>query len=472
MDEDAREFNEGNDIKEAVSRFRKMMASNQFQYFDVFEIEGIGDYFMDEGKIKLAQKAIDFGLDMHKSAISLKIKKAQILLINGKVEESLELVEFIERIEDSNSDVYLIKGSAHIMLGQIDEAIAAYEKSIFYNYEEQDELLYNIGITLGQAEYTPHAIKFLKQAHAINPKNELILYELGYYSDKEQQAENTLKYYNRYLDIDPFNASVWYNVGITHNRIGNFAKAIEAYDFSIALNDTFEQSYFNKANALSNNDQYEDAVKCYKEYIELEKENDDAYCYLGECFMNLDRNDEALANYQKAIDINKENANAWYGSGLVTWMDGNLDDSIKALKEALKLDDENADFWMIYGKVSEELEKFDQAGSAFEKSTTLDPENSESWTSYAEMFYDLGELSKAIDILKQAYKFISNDSGINYRLTAYLLENKEETSATGYFEKALKLDSSSYKELFNYYPEANQNESIKKLINQYQSTKL
>ncbi|MGD9929280.1 MAG: tetratricopeptide repeat protein [Mangrovibacterium sp.] len=472
MDEDARDYFENEEIIEAVGRFNKMIEDNRFEYFDVFEIEGIVEYFLDEGKIKLAEQAVENGLEIHPNSIALQIKKAQILLIDGRAEESLELVTIAEKIEDSNSDVFLIKGSALILVGMVEEAIAAFEQSILHNYEEMDDLLYNIAVTLGQAGETEKAISFLERAYDTNPQNELVLYELGYYYDRIQDYERSLQFYDYYLDIDPFNASVWYNMGITYNRMGKHEEAIDAYDFSIALQDDFEQAYFNKANALSNSNRYEEAIVCYEEYLERDKENDDAYCYLGECFLNLERYNEALVNYRKAIRINKNNSNAWYGSGLIMWMEGQLTEALSVMKKALKLDDENPDFWLIYGKINHELDAFDLAETAYKKATSLDPDNPDGWVSYAEMEYDRGSLNKAIDILKSASKAISDDSGINYRLTAYLLENKDETSATGYFEKALEIDFNGYRDLFDYYPEAVQNESIRKLIKKHQSTKL
>ncbi len=472
MDEDERDYFENDEIIEAINRFKKMIKSNNFEYFDVFEVEGIVDYFLDEGIVEMAFNAVKIGLDIHPQSISLQIKKAQILLIDGQAEESLELINLASMVEDSNSDVFLIKGSALILLGDIEGAIDAFNQSIIYNYDEKDDLLYNIAVTLGQAGETQKAIYFLEEAYKENKSNELTLYELGYYYDKTQDYSRSIFYYDKYLDIDPFNSSVWYNLGITYNRMGKHDKAIEAYDFSIALHADFEQAYFNKANALSNNNQYEDAVECYEEYLERDKENDDAYCYLGECFLNLEKYDEALANYKKAIKLNKNNSLAWYGSGLIMWMEGQLTESLTFVKKALKLDDENPDFWLIYGKVNMELKKFDQAETAFRKSTTLDPSNADGWVSYAEMEYDRGSLVSAIDILKNAHHIITNDNGINYRLTAYLLENNDEISATGYFEKALEIDFNSYRDLFDYYPEAVQNESIKKLIKKHQSTKL
>ena len=472
MDEDAWDFFENEEILDAVKRFRRMIRNNSFEYFDVFETEGIVEYFLDEGKIKQAYKAVENGLSIHPSSTALQIKKAQLLLVDGKAEECLRLLNVAEKIEEKNSEIYMIKGSALMMLGYTQKAIKAYEKSIRYSYEETDDLLYNISVTLGQAGETDKAIEFLEKAFLINPENEFVLYELGYYYDKKQEFDKSINYYNKYLDLDPFNSSVWYNLGITYNRTGNHEKAIEAYDYAIALQDNFEQAYFNKANALSNCNRYEEAIKCYQEYLELDKSNDDAYCYLGECYLNMEKNNEALVYYRKAIRINKNNANAWYGSGVVMWMEGKLTEAIVFIKKALKLDDENADFWLIYGKINTETEHFDLAETAFKKATSLDPDNPDGWLSYAEMKYDQGALIEAIKILKSAHKLIAEDSAINYRLTAYLLENNEELSATGYFEKALELDFNGYHYLFDYYPEAVQNESIRKLIKKYQSTKL
>lgn len=472
MEEEDRDYFENDEIVEAVGRFRRMVKNKSFGYFDVYEIEGIIDYFLDEDKIKMAQKAAEEGLKIHPYSVPLQIKKAQILLINGHTDEALEMITLAEQIEESNSDIYLIKGSALIMKGEINEAIDAFENAILHNIDEKDDLLYNIGVTLGQAGEIHKAIYFLEQAYENNPQNELVLYELGYYHDKNHDFETSLKFYDKYLDIDPFNSSVWYNMGITYNRTGKYEEAVNAYDFSIALHDGFEQAYFNKANALFNCNRLDEAIQCYQDYIENEKDNDDAYCYLGECYLNLEKYDEALKYYRKSIRLNKNNAMAWYGSGLIYWMQGQLSESLVSIKKALKLDDENPDFWSIYGKINMELGLYDSAESAFQKSTNLDPDNPDTWVSYAEMEHNRGSLLNAITILKNAYKNIHNDVSIHYRLAAYLLENNDELSATNYFEKALEIDSNSYRELLDYYPEALQNESIKKLIKEHQSTKL
>jgi len=472
MNEDARDNFEEDDFQEAVARFKKMVKSNTSKYFDVFEVEGIIDHFLEDGRIKLAKKAVEAGLRLHPSSISIKIRQAQVLMNEGKLEECLAIISMAEKIETNNPELYLTKGGALNLLGDVGKAVEAFEQALTMPIDEPDETLYNIGISFGQAGETRLAIKYLEKAYKANPDNEIVLYELGYYCDKDSQFEESIAYYDKYLNIDPFNHSVWYNIGITYNRMGMFEKAIEAYDYSLVLNEDFLHAHFNKANALANNNQFEEAIKCYLEYVLLDQENDDAYCYLAECYLNTDNYSEALIYYQHAIRLNDSNSSAWYGSGLIMWSEGELTEAQVFIKKAISLEDDNADFWSMAAKIHAELNEEKEAIESFEMATSLEPENIENWLSYSEMFYDLDDTDRAIEVLKTANKINKSNAFLNYRLTAYLLDKNEELEAVCHFEKALKIDYSKQNELFEFYPEASKIESIKKLISQYQTTKL
>lgn len=472
MNEDARDSFEDDDFDEAVARFRKMVKTNTSKYFDVFEVEGIVDHFLEDGRIKLARKAVETGLRLHPASVSIKIRQAQLFMHEGKLEECLELLKLAEKIEVTNPDLFLTKGAAYNLLGDVAKAISAYEKALVLNIDELDETLYNIGISFGQAGEIHLAISYLEKANKVNPKNEIVLYELGYYYDRDSQFEKSIENYNKYLDIDPFNHSVWYNLGITYNRMGMFEQAIQAYDYALVINEEFLHAHFNKANALANNNQFENAIVCYNEYLLLDKENDDAYCYLAECYLNSDRYNEALVNYQKAIRINEANASAWYGSGLIMWSEGQLTEAQAFFKKALILEDDNADFWSMNARVHAELNETKESIDSFEMATMLEPDNIENWLSYSEMFYDINDTDRAIEVLRTASKINKSNAFLNYRLTAYLLDKNEELEAACHFERALKIDFSIQNELFEFYPEASKIESIKKLISQYQSLKL
>ena len=151
MNEDARDNFEEDDFQEAVARFKKMIKSNTSIYFDVFEVEGIVDHFLEDGRIKLAKKAVKAGLRLHPSSISIKIRQAQVLMHEGKLEECLELLSMAEKIETNNADLFLTKGGALNLLGDVGKAVEAFETALTLPIDEPDETLYNIGISFGQA---------------------------------------------------------------------------------------------------------------------------------------------------------------------------------------------------------------------------------------------------------------------------------------------------------------------------------
>jgi tetratricopeptide (TPR) repeat protein len=154
------------------------------------------------------------------------------------------------------------------------------------------------------------------------------------------------------------------------------------------------------------------------------------------------------------------------------WSEGELPEAQTFIKKAISLEDDNADFWSMAAKIHAELNEEMEAIDSFEMATSLEPENIENWLSYSEMFYDFDDTDRAIEVLKTANKINKSNAFLNYRLTAYLLDKNEELEAVCHFEKALKIDYSKQNELFEFYPEASKIESIKKLISQYQTTKL
>jgi tetratricopeptide (TPR) repeat protein len=154
------------------------------------------------------------------------------------------------------------------------------------------------------------------------------------------------------------------------------------------------------------------------------------------------------------------------------WSEGDLEKAKVFFKKAVNIEMENADFWVMYAKVQAELNDIKHAISSFDMATKLEKENIDIWLSYSEMFYDIGDTDRAIEVLKTANKFNKSNAFLNYRLTAYLLQKNEELEAACHFEKALKIDFNKQNELFEFYPEASKNESIRRLISQYKTTKL
>jgi len=466
MKDDSRNRLNEEDLNEAVNRFKRSLISGRKKYFDVSEFEGIVEQLLEEGDINSSEIAAKQGIQIHPNAVALHLKYAQVLLNKGKFEVAIKHLQLVEKVESTNPDVHLIKGTAWLVLGDEKKAAKSFNRAIKTADAELDDILYHVASAYIQAGNVAKAVHYFEKSVQVNPKNEMALYDLGFYCDQLGNFDKSIKYYNTYLDIDSFNYSTWFNLGITHNKAGNHKKAIEAYEFALALNDEFHQSLFNIANAHANEGSYKDAIKKYKEYLQLYPENDDALCYIGECYLNLDDYIKSEQYYQKAIKENRENDTAWFGIGLIMWVEKKYSESNVFIKKAIEIDDSNSEYWLTLGKVNNDYNNFPEAVKALKSATRLEPANSEIWMTWVDSYIRNGEVSKAVRILKLAINK-SDDVLLKYRLVSLLLETKNNKSAFSMLLNALEHDSTKLSFLYEIYPKAKKSRKIKKLVTDY-----
>jgi len=86
---------------------------------------------------------------------------------------------------------------------------------------------------------------------------------------------------------------------------------------------------------------------------------------------------------------------------------------------------------------------------------------------FAEFLHSGGQVEEAISTLKKGILHNDSDAVIKYHLAAYLLENNNEKEAAQQLETALKLDFSRHNDLFELFPKAALNDSVKSLIKTY-----
>jgi tetratricopeptide (TPR) repeat protein len=453
-------------IKEALTRFKKSLASGRKSYFDVSEFEGIVEYLLDEGDIKNSEIAALQGIQIHPGAVPLQLKYAQVLLSKGKYQNALKYLNLAEQIELTNPDVHLMKGSAWLIMGNEEEAENSFMKALKNADIEKDEILYHIGSSYVQAGEIEKGISYFEKSLMLNPENELALYDLGFFSDQEGEYQKSIEYYNRYLDIDPFNFSIWFNLGISYNKAGEYEKAIQAYEFAHILNEDFDQSIFNIGNAYANAGKFPEAIKSYMDYLELDPENDDALCYIGECYLNLENHFLAEDFYQRALKLNPENETAFFGIGLIMWVHKKWKKGIKYIKKALQLDPSNSEYWITLAKLYNDSHKPEDAENALIKAAELEPENAELWLTWVDVFIKLNEINKALQVLDKGIDY-NDDPLLKYRKVGLLLEKKQEKKALALLKVAMNQDFLNINYFFDIYPKALKMNNVLKLVDKF-----
>lgn len=454
------------EIVEAVNRFKRSLVSGSTKYFDVSEFEGIVEQLMEEGDMQGSEIAAMQGIKIHPNAVPLHLKYAQVLLNKGLFKKSLKYLELAEKVDVSNPDVHLLKGSASISMGKEAEALASFKKAIQFAGSELDDILYHIGASYVQVGNIKKALYYFEKTVKANPFNDLALYDLGFFYDQEEKLEESIKYYNLYLDIDPWNQYVWFNLGTVFNKTGDHQKAIEAYEFAHTIDDGFYMALFNIGNALANAEKFEEAIVKYNEFLEVEPDNDDAYCYIGECYLNMEKFELSEKYYRWSLELNPNNDTGRFGIGLIRWIEGKHEESIVEIKKAIMLDDLNSEYWLTLGKVNKDFGNKTAAITALRKTVKIDASNTEAWSTWADVYVKFKELDNAIRIIKRGIEK-NDDVLLKYRMVALLLQSKRSKDAFVVLEQAMEQDPEHIEYLYFVYPNSAKNKKLIKMVDNF-----
>lgn len=441
MQESQDHYFEEESLYKAINRFEDMMKSKTTRYFDVCEFEVIIDYYLEQHNFRIAEEAVSHGLNQHPYANEIKFRMAQLYVQSGKPARGLRLLRNIEVLEASNSEFYLLKGTALNLLGKREEASQAFDQAIQNSAVAKDDVIYNIAYAYINTRRYTLALKYLELAHEVNPENTAVIYEIALVCERMDNLEKSAVYYQKYLELDPFNDSIWLNLGMVFSAMGKTDKALEAYDYATAIRPDNISALFSKANTLVNLNENERAIDTYNEIIDVDIDNVQALTYIGECYEKLEFYKRSEYYFKRAIEVDNGFADAWYGLGIAHYQQDNYSQSLKYFQMANKLDPENSDFWFMLGEVFRKLDRLEKSAEAYNRVVELDPNDFEAWVSRADLsYYDNNDVKGAIRIMQKAYEFNPEISLINYKLATYFFHDNQNKLAVQHFEKGLSIN--------------------------------
>jgi tetratricopeptide (TPR) repeat protein len=464
MEDDRFGFSYEEEVKHAVQKFERMKKNNESYFFDVIEFETIIDYYIESNNSLKAFEAATLASEQHPHSVSIQLRKARVLLDKGRAVEALRLLKKLESIEPGNHEIYIAKGTAFGMLGDIQGAKRMFDYSLTLDTEDVENILFAITSVLQNLNYYEHLIPYMEKLIDLEPEFKAHLYDMAYAYEKIEDYENSISYYLKYLEEEPFSDSAWYNLGIIYNKLESYDKAMEAYDYALAINSQNTFAVFNKGNILSNLERYADAIPVYHEYLENEPESFEAMTYLAECYEKTGEVIMARKYYQEAIELAPEFADPWFGLGVIALNTGNTDDSLIFFRKAVRLDDENPEIWYLLGKAHYAKGEKKAAMRCFREALKIDSYYDEVWADLGAIILKDNLAEKALPYLEQAYKITGDVPGINYLLASFYLHAGHNDKAFRHLSAALNLDKELFSDFQDIFPPELYTRKIKKLL--------
>lgn len=452
MEEDKFKYSLEEEIRQAVQKFERMKRNNEKYFFDVVEFESIIDYYIESNNSPKAFEAATLATQQHPNSVSIQVRKARVLLDKGRAVEALRILKNLENIEPGNHEIFIAKGTALGMLGDIQGAKKIFDYALTLDSDETGNILFAIVSVLQNLNYYEHLIPYLVKLIGMEPNYKAHLYDLAYAYEKVEKYDESILYYHRYLEEEPFSDSAWYNLGIIYNKMEQFDKALDSYDFALAVNSLNTFAIFNKANILSNLERYPEAIPVYHEYLENEPDSFEAMTYLAECYEKTDEIVLAGKYFHDAIELEPEYPDAWFGLGVIEFNTGNADDSLIYFRKAVRLDDENPEYWYLLGKAHYIKGEIKGALSCFREALKIDAYYDEVWIDLAKIIIREKLIYKAIPYLEHAYRVTGDLPGINYLLALFYLYNGDREDAFRHLSLGVGLDKELFIEFKEVFP--------------------
>ncbi|MBM3419770.1 MAG: tetratricopeptide repeat protein [Bacteroidetes bacterium] len=463
MEEEKFGFAHEEDIEEVVRRYERMRKNNETFFFDVSEFETIIDYYLECNNPGKAYDATEAAVHQHPNSLSIQIRQARVLLDKGRAMETLRLLRKLESIEPGNPEIYLIKGTALGMLGDIAGARRMFEIAISSDTEEPEDTMYAVISILQNLNYYEDVVHYMQMLIQREPFFHAHFYDLAFAYEKTGDLTNAARYYEAYLEEEPHSDSAWYNLGIVYNKLEDYNNALKAYDYALAINSVNTFALFNKGNILCNLERFEEALDAYLEYLELEDESPEAMTYIGECYEKTGNYDLARKYFQDAIENTPDFPDAWFGLGVLAFRTGIYNDAVMLFSKCVRLDEQNPEYYHMLARSLYASGRLKDCVRNLKKSLRIDPFFAESWIDIAAILKETGNLTRTIKYFEKARRIVGDVPGLNYILGGCNLAAGKPAIALDYLQQAIETDRELFSDFRTLYPDNLIDDNIRNL---------
>ncbi len=457
-----------NDGNLPLSKFELMLKTNSVYFFDSNEFEEIILFYIDNGKLSLAKKALNLGLKQHPTSVLLKLVHVEMLILDEKLEKAEKLLDQLQEIEPSNEEIFIQKATIYSKRGNHMLAIESLKRALLFA-DEDSEIFSMIGMEyLFLDDFETARLNFAKCLD-VEFDDYLPLYNIIYCYEMLDQHEESIQYLKKYIDKKPFSEIAWHQLGRQYFSIENFEEALKAFEYAILIDECFIGAHLEKAKVLEELQNYEEAIEFYQVTMELDTPTSFTYLRIGKCYEKLNQPKMAIDYYNKTVHEDPLLDKGWLALTEIYIANKNYQKALYYIKKALSIDEENNVYWQKLGEINLNLNLFEEASRAYYKCIELHDDRLEMYIALADVLHFLGEFHDAIQILIDARRTYKDLAEITYRLAGLYFLSQKMNEGFFFLENSLKIDFENHHIIKDMFPTVFSREEVSYLIEKYNS---
>lgn len=400
----------------SVSKFESMLQKNHILFFDVDEFEEIIEFYLELGKMSKAKHALQIGLNQHPSAISLKLLQVEVMIFEDELQQASVILDELEMIEPSNSEVYVQKANLYSKLNQHEKAIDLLK----YALPLADDLVdvYSlIAMEYLFIENYQEAKKYFKKCLSEDIEDYMSLQQLLFCYDILEENDEAIAFLNAYLDKNPYCEVAWHYLGKQHLVKEELNEALRCFDFAIISDDTFTGAYFEKAKVLEKLENYQKAIENYKITLTLDDASPLVYLHIGRCFEKMNDDVTAEQYYFKAVHEDPQLSKSWLTLAEFYYLRGNHSKALNYINKVLLLEDNNPYYWRRCAEINFCLQDYERAEYAFSQAVEFGDYSLNTLINWTDLLLLNENYVKALSVASDTMRIFPDEITMFYRVS-------------------------------------------------------
>lgn len=451
----------------SVFRFESMLKTNKVLFFDSEEFENIIDYYLTQGKIQLAKRALKFGLQQHPSSMDLRLFQVEIFVFEDKLDLAERLIEELLLVDTAYDEIHIQKANILSKRGLHREAIRSLQTALKLSPNDP-EVLSMLGMELLFEENFDEAKSIFIQSLEEDPEDYSSLYNLVYCYELLEKPKEAIGFLESFIDKNPYSEVAWHELGRQLYQLKDYGKAYRAFEYANLIDENFIGAYIEKGKVLEKLKKYTEAIENYKITLQLDDPSSFALLRIGRCYEKLNKPNLAMRFYREAVHIDPLLDKGWLIITRFYLRKGQYQKALESVRKAVNLDGENSAYWLLMAQISQKTKSYEDAVECYVKAISLGDFDVRTWIKLADALCSMSEWRQALDQLVIADTLFPLDARIKYRMAALFYLLGHTLKSKNHLKKALALSPERAKLLSNIFPVFYQSDLFRALANIYQ----
>lgn len=455
-------------VKSLVSSYLELSQKGTAPFIEETVFLQMIDLCNEEGNWRRALHLATEGIRQHPFFADLYLRKAQLLLNQHKIAESLVTIEQAEIFAPQNVNIRLLHAELLAVQGKTDAALAilADTKSNASRMERSEIYLVEAQI-FGDLGRFKDMFEATRRALLADPTNTEGYEKMLWATEYAQKFNASIELHNQLIDRDAYNWRAWLNLGFAYEAKGQLKEAIDAFEFAFAIDEKCRAAYMEAGELHIQMGDYLRAIYVFENAIFNSEEDAVLLQRIGLCYLKMGDVRAAKEALKRSLVLDSTDHETHFRLGECAAMGGKYEKAVNFYLRATALNSKKEEYFAALGDAYFKLENFSQSLASYRKAAFIAPDDVNYWLKYAGFWLSVGQQKKALQVLENADMYAFG-AEIEYCRIACLFAMGRQSEALYRFSEALQTDFDKYETVLTWQPHLVENADFQAVIKTYQ----